>query len=306
MVDIQSEVSTAVAATLSAEPQGGSIANQVSTEVAIQVSVQVATQVAAAAAAASPVAPTPTPTEIPVSAATATATPVQVVIPSPTPQSQAPASASPTPAPAQAAAPAPTIWGEADTNCRVGPDMVYKVVGYLMEGASSQVYGQDASHEWWYIANPTNAKASAYCWVWSGSTRVEDGAADMPVVAAPSLTPSTKASNSYYNSCGYGCGGYNSGYYAGWYAGGYPNYCAPANCVKVKKQCRTHKVLICTKPNKCFYQTVRECGYTNPKCSGGCYSSCTVCNPYAKWPPPPSCKNNNPQNWWDYNIKWEQ
>ncbi len=297
LVDIQSEVSTAVAATMSAEnssavAQSGLTADQVATEVAVQVAAQVATQMAAQAAVASPVS----------AASAATPTPVPVIVqaasPTPVPAVQA---ASPTPVPAAAAAPAPKIWAEANTNCRAGPDTVYKVVGYLMEGATSFVYGRDAANEWWYIQNPTSSKTNANCWVWTGSTRVENGAADMPVVASPSLNPSTKASNNYWNTCGYG----GCGYYAGYPYTYCKNNCASCNCTKGKRVCRTHKVLVCTKPNKCTWKTVRDCDYY-PNCSA-CYSSCTACFPYVNWPPAPSCNNKFPDDWWDDNkVVWKQ
>jgi hypothetical protein len=76
-----------------------------------------------------------------------------------------------------------TISANIDTNCRTGPGADYPVVGYLVAGQQSTVFGKEASGNWWYIENPK--KPAEYCWVWSETTVVTGDASGLPNLEAP-------------------------------------------------------------------------------------------------------------------------
>lgn len=77
----------------------------------------------------------------------------------------------------------PVIKAEQDTRCRLGPSTVYDVTGFLLTTEQSTVHGKDSGGEWWYIENPK--KPGAYCWVWSGSTRVSGDTGSLPIITPP-------------------------------------------------------------------------------------------------------------------------
>jgi hypothetical protein len=183
-----------------------------------------------------------------------------------------PASAQPTPkatsTPLPTAVPVvalPEIVANANTNCRQGPSTNYLIDGYLLAGASSEVYGRTSSYGWWYIKNPTNR--SEYCWVWSGSTEVEGEVSAVPVVAT---TASPVLSSSY----------------GGYYSGTLPKNLWEKLCKKNGSYCNGWYYCQC----ELIYKNPCKKNNCNPYWNcGGCWNGC----PYP-YPGPYDC-NNSPQ-----------
>ncbi len=200
------------------------------TVIAMSVEEQMAAEQSDTAQDASPVPPTAT--EVP-----PTATP----LPSPTPTATAttaPSEPTNTPQPTATLIAAFSessnvlISADVNTNCRLGPSRAYRVDGYLLTNEESTVHGQDASEDWWYIANPT--KDEKYCWVWRETTDVQGTADNLPVIEPPPL-PKKKNYAYYdygcYSNYGYGCPirmKYDDGWGTKWY--GYD--IKPAGCQK--------------------------------------------------------------------------
>lgn len=121
------------------------------------------------------------------------------VYPSNTPVPTQPAepTETPTPAPTNTDTPVPPpptpsvpmITATVNTNCRFGPSKYYQVVGYLLIGQWSQVFGRSADGYWWYIQNPTNL--SSRCWVWNQTTVVSGNISNLPVITPPPPPPPT-------------------------------------------------------------------------------------------------------------------
>jgi hypothetical protein len=173
LIDIQSEIDQAVAATVQAISGSGS-------------------------SQSAPELPSHTPTEV-----LATHTPLPTASPTPT-ATQTPISSQPTNTPLMTATATtqvsgePVIWADVNTNCRLGPSRRYKVDGYLLISDESTVHGYDAGENWWYIANPQ--KDEQFCWVWRETTNVEGSTSSLPVITPSPMPP---AKSSYYNCCGY-------------------------------------------------------------------------------------------------------
>jgi hypothetical protein len=109
--------------------------------------------------------PTVTPTE--------TVTPSQTVTSTQTPT----ATLAFTPSPS-----VPLISVSTPTNCRSGPGKVYDMKGALLVGEFAEVYGRDASNNYWYIRNPD--PGAKFCWVWG-----EFATLTGPVLLLPVFTP---------------------------------------------------------------------------------------------------------------------
>lgn len=125
-------------------------------------------------------------------------TATEVILPTNTPE---PATSTPTTAPIDISAlvtpttwiPAsgsefPTITAILDTNCRVGPDKAFEVVGALRVDDISEVHGKLKGGGWWYIKNISN-ELPKYCWVWAESTKVTGDTSSVPYVSAPVAHP---------------------------------------------------------------------------------------------------------------------
>lgn len=92
-----------------------------------------------------------------------------------------------TPAPT-ATSTAPTITASQNTNCRLGPSIVYDPpVGSLKVGEKARVAGRTTNNSWWYIENP--ARPGQYCWVWGETTTVTGDTAALPFVTPPPPPP---------------------------------------------------------------------------------------------------------------------
>lgn len=86
-----------------------------------------------------------------------------------------------TPAPAVSSS-EPLVFADVTSNCREGPSTGYKVVGWLVEGNSTTIYGRDVDRHWWYVKNPTR---DGYCWVWAHSTYTDGNMGNVPLVESP-------------------------------------------------------------------------------------------------------------------------
>jgi len=147
------------------------------------------------------IAPSPTPvppTETPTPTQTSTPTPTATWVPALTNPPTSTPFGTPPGAPAvtntQAFAPGdellPKIYAEIDSNCRAGPSIDFKRLGYLLVGETSVVIGRNRSSTWWYIKEPR--RTGIQCWVWGGSTRVEGDTSNVPALYVPTPTSSKK------------------------------------------------------------------------------------------------------------------
>jgi hypothetical protein len=204
--DDQSIIETAVAATL--------VQYIIETKVAAQ-SINLELQATSQVQPTSTPAPTETPLPVVTEAPTAIPpTPTLVPTAIPLPQSAL--------APLTASTTLPEAYANMNTNCRAGPSLYYKVVSYLIEGASSPIHGRDSRGAYWYIEHPT--KTGQFCWVWTGSTTAIGDTSKVPLVEAPIVDENYYSGN--YGSCNPYDPYCNSSWYGG-YTSGYSNYCFP-------------------------------------------------------------------------------
>jgi len=172
---------------------------------------------------------------VPTSTLAPTATPLPVATEEPTPvppAQQLPPIATPLPqsaiAPLTANTSLPEAFAELNTNCRAGPSLNYKVISYLIEGASSPIHGRDSRGAYWYIEHPT--KRGQFCWVWTGSTRAIGDISTVPLVEAPVLEDYYYPGN--FGTCDPNYPFCNSSWYGGYWNFFY-NPCIPTyiyNC----------------------------------------------------------------------------
>jgi hypothetical protein len=76
----------------------------------------------------------------------------------------------------------PSVTALMNANCRSGPEGVFDVVGYLLEGETATVVGQLADSSWWLIPNPDRP---GQCWIASNVVEPACLDEDIPVVAKP-------------------------------------------------------------------------------------------------------------------------
>lgn len=77
----------------------------------------------------------------------------------------------------------PLISVTVDTNCRVGPGMVYDLLGGLFVGQTAEVHGKNSSNNYFYIRLPENSKI--FCWVTGQYATVVGDTALLPVFTPP-------------------------------------------------------------------------------------------------------------------------
>ena len=80
----------------------------------------------------------------------------------------------------------PMISVSKETNCRLGPDVVYDRVGSLVPGVLVEVIAQDPSKSYYYIENP--GVSGSYCWVWGFYATTVNDFSGVPVYL-PGPTP---------------------------------------------------------------------------------------------------------------------
>ena len=105
------------------------------------------------------------------------------VTPSPTTEGQTDMDVLPSDTPTATEEGLPSISATVGTNCRFGPDPAHPILGYLLEGETSEVHGKDKFGFWWYIANPD--VPGGFCWVWTETTIVEGNTDDLPYIEPP-------------------------------------------------------------------------------------------------------------------------
>jgi len=80
----------------------------------------------------------------------------------------------------------PMISVSKETNCRLGPDVVYERVGMLDTGVMAEVFALDPSRGYYYIENPDNP--GTYCWIWGFYVTQVNDFALLPIYT-PANTP---------------------------------------------------------------------------------------------------------------------
>lgn len=68
----------------------------------------------------------------------------------------------------------PMVSVSKETNCRIGPDTTFQLVGGLLPGVMAEVVALDTSGKFYYIRNPQDTQN--FCWLWGFyATLVGDG-----------------------------------------------------------------------------------------------------------------------------------
>jgi len=96
----------------------------------------------------------------------------------------------------------PMISVSMDTNCRVGPGVVYDLVGGLFVGQTAQVYGKNPAGTFWYIRLPNNS--GTFCWVTGQYASIAGDTSLLPVYTpppTPTPMPSFEFAYSSLDSC---------------------------------------------------------------------------------------------------------
>jgi uncharacterized protein YraI len=73
----------------------------------------------------------------------------------------------------------PMVSVSKETNCRLGPDTAYDRVGGLLVGVKAEVFGIDASRNYYYIRNPDDPQG--FCWIWGSFATTEGDISALPV-----------------------------------------------------------------------------------------------------------------------------
>jgi hypothetical protein len=82
----------------------------------------------------------------------------------------------------------PMISVSKETNCRLGPDVVYDRVGSLNPGVFAEVFALDPTKFYYYIENPNSS--GSYCWVWGYYATEVNAFTGLPVYTpGPTPTP---------------------------------------------------------------------------------------------------------------------
>lgn len=76
----------------------------------------------------------------------------------------------------------PMVSVSENTNCRVGPGVVYDLVGALLVGEQAVVVGKYTAGNYWIINNPNG---SGTCWLWGQYATVTGNTVGLPEYAPP-------------------------------------------------------------------------------------------------------------------------
>jgi len=76
----------------------------------------------------------------------------------------------------------PSVTALMNANCRSGPEGVFSVLGYLLEGETAAIAAQLADSSWWLIPNPDRP---GECWIASNVVEAQCLGDAIPVVAKP-------------------------------------------------------------------------------------------------------------------------
>ncbi len=85
----------------------------------------------------------------------------------------------------------PMVSVSVDTNCRIGPGKVYKLLGALLVGEQTEIIARDPSNQYWYVRNPD--KPGEFCWLWGQYATTTGNTGSLPVFTpppTPTFTPS--------------------------------------------------------------------------------------------------------------------
>lgn len=96
----------------------------------------------------------------------------------------------------------PQISVSVPTNCRVGPGKAYDLVGALLVGEVTQVYGRDLAGNYWYVRNPD--VDGDFCWLWGEYATLSGNTFALPIFTpppTPTPAPAFEASYAGLESC---------------------------------------------------------------------------------------------------------
>jgi hypothetical protein len=96
---------------------------------------------------------------------------------------------------------APTVSVSLDTNCRTGPGEPYESISWLHVGETAQVVGRSPGGDFWIIQN---IHGSGTCWLWKKYATVTGDTSNLPIIQAPTLTPTPKPHPILVCSCVHG------------------------------------------------------------------------------------------------------
>jgi hypothetical protein len=85
----------------------------------------------------------------------------------------------------------PMVSVSVSTNCRVGPGKVYDRVGALLEGEEAEIVAKDSQGLYWYIRNPD--KEGGFCWLWGNYASTTGDTGSLPVFTPPPTPTSAVA-----------------------------------------------------------------------------------------------------------------
>ena len=101
----------------------------------------------------------------------------------------------------------PRLYSPKNLTCREGDSEDYPAAGYLLEGESADVIGQNREGTWLVINNPD---WEGICWLSKGSVDLEGELDTTQVFTAPPLLPTPKPGGDGNNGSGPTCSGYIS------------------------------------------------------------------------------------------------
>lgn len=113
----------------------------------------------------------------------------------PTPQETATPQFSPTPGPSSTPS-VPQVTVSTNTNCRVGPGVIYDLIDSLLIGQTAEVVGKNSGvPNYWVIKRPNG---SGTCWLWGEYATVTGNTANLPEYPVPPTpTPSPTPTATY-------------------------------------------------------------------------------------------------------------
>jgi hypothetical protein len=86
----------------------------------------------------------------------------------------------------------PMVSVSKQTNCRIGTDVSFELLGSLMPGVMAEVVAMDTSKQYYYIRNPQDSKN--FCWIWGYYATVVGDITSLPLFTPmptpkPTITP---------------------------------------------------------------------------------------------------------------------
>jgi hypothetical protein len=86
----------------------------------------------------------------------------------------------------------PMVSVSKQTNCRLGTDISFELLGSLLPGVMAEVVAMDTSKQYYYIRNPQDSKS--FCWLWGYYATVVGDITSLPLFTPmptpkPTITP---------------------------------------------------------------------------------------------------------------------